>query len=200
MMSTIRRASLLSAVACVTLTAAGCIGSDDPNDGSSISAQNSTAAPTPAESESAVGGPRGALLCGHRPHPETNRSVLIVGIAPEAVDLTDPSLPPGLTVEIIRQGLVNAQAEIAAAGDHADLCMIQPDATAEATVHGCFATHPDYDAVVVGAGIRLPPNNLILFENVINTIHRDARFAAIAFNVNPADSAAAAERVLAKFR
>ena len=60
------------------------------------------------------------------PAPDA-RSVLIVGIAPEAVDLTDPSLPPGLTADEIRKGLENAQAQIAAAGDHADLCLIQPD-------------------------------------------------------------------------
>lgn len=130
----------------------------------------------------------------------SSRSVLIVGIAPEAVDLTDPSLPPGLTAEMIRQGLTDAQTQIAAAGDHADLCMILPDDTAEATVHGCFGTHPMYDAVVVGAGIRLPTKNLILFENVVNAIHGDARSAAIGFNMNPTDSAVAAERVLAKFK
>jgi hypothetical protein len=51
--------------------------------------------------------------------------------------------------------------------------------------------------VVIGAGVRLPPRNLALFEVVINTIHKVAPGAAIAFNTRPDDSADAAARGLA---
>ena len=53
-----------------------------------------------------------------------------------------------------------------------------------------------YDCVVIGAGIRLPPHSLAMFEAVINTVHRGAPGTAIAFNTRPEDSADAAARWL----
>ena len=34
-----------------------------------------------------------------------------------------------------------------------------------------------YDCVVIGAGIRLPPHSLSMFEAVINAVHRAAPYA-----------------------
>lgn len=51
------------------------------------------------------------------------------------------------------------------------------------------------DCVVIGAGLRLPPKSLLLFETVINAIHRAAPSAVIAFNTNPEDTAEAAALV-----
>ena len=31
-----------------------------------------------------------------------------------------------------------------------------------------------YDCVVIGAGVRLPPKNLFLFEIIVNTVHKTA--------------------------
>src|SRR5215472_16702591 len=31
-----------------------------------------------------------------------------------------------------------------------------------------------YDCVVIGAGVRLPPSRLVLFEAVVNAVHRTA--------------------------
>jgi hypothetical protein len=55
----------------------------------------------------------------------------------------------------------------------------------------------NYDCVVIGAGVRLPPRNLALFEVVINAIRKVAPAAAITFNTRPDDSADAAARGLA---
>ena len=54
-----------------------------------------------------------------------------------------------------------------------------------------------YDCVVIGAGVRLPPRHLALFEVVINAIRKVAPGAAIAFNTRPDDSADAAARWVA---
>jgi len=51
-----------------------------------------------------------------------------------------------------------------------------------------------YDCVVIGAGVRLPPKNLLLFETLINTVHKAAPTTSIAFNTVPEDSADAAAR------
>ena len=55
----------------------------------------------------------------------------------------------------------------------------------------------NYDCVVIGGGVRLPPRNLALFEVVINAVRRAAPGAAIAFNTHPGDSADAAARWVA---
>jgi hypothetical protein len=53
-----------------------------------------------------------------------------------------------------------------------------------------------YDCVVIGGGIRIPPKSLLLFERLLNAVHRAAPETAIAFNTTPQDTAAAAARGL----
>ena len=50
----------------------------------------------------------------------------------------------------------------------------------------------DTSCVVIGAGVRLPPSRLVLFEALVDAIHRAAPSAAIAFNTRPEDTGAAA--------
>ena len=76
-----------------------------------------------------------------------------------------------------------------------DLCLLQPDETAGPDVERRLKAQA-YDCVVIGAGIRLPPHSLSMFEAVINAVHRAAPSAAIAFNTRPEDSADAAARWL----
>ena len=78
-------------------------------------------------------------------------------------------------------------------GWRADLCLIQPDETAGPEVERTL-TAQAYDCVVIGAGVRLPPRSLSMFEAVINAVHRAAPGAVIAFNTRPKDSADAAAR------
>jgi hypothetical protein len=54
----------------------------------------------------------------------------------------------------------------------------------------------NYDCVVIGGGLRLPPKSLTLFETVVNVIHKAAPSAAIAFNTKPEDTADAGARQL----
>ena len=121
------------------------------------------------------------------------KRVLLVGFQPETVDFSDPALPPGMTAEKIHAGVKLALADFAGRGWHGEICFINPDETAVPTVERCLAGDA-YDCVVIGAGVRLPPNRLVLFEAVVNAIHRAAPRAAIAFNTRPEDSGAAAAR------
>jgi len=121
--------------------------------------------------------------------------ILLVGYDPEAVDFSDPALPPGMTAEKIRAGIEVALKEFAARGWEADVGFIQPDETAGPTVERLLAPRR-YDCVVIGAGVRLPPRRLAFFEAVINAVHKGAPGAAIAFNTRPEDSADAAARWL----
>ena len=122
--------------------------------------------------------------------------VLLLGYDPEAVDFSDPALPPGMTAEKVHAGISVAMRQFAERGWEADLGLIRPDETAVPAVVRLLASK-SYDCVVVGAGVRLPPRGIALFEAVINAIHRAAPGAAIAFNTRPDDSADAAARSLA---
>src|SRR5262245_64564964 len=121
--------------------------------------------------------------------------ILLVGYDPETVDFSDPALPPGMTAEKIRAGIAVALKEFAARGWEADVSFIRPDETAGPTVERQLAS-TSYDCVVIGAGLRLPPRLLPIFEIVINAVRSAAPRAAIAFNTRPDDSAAAAARWL----
>ena len=56
--------------------------------------------------------------------------VLLVGVKPEAVDYSDPALPPGMSAEKIHAGIELALKLMTDRGWQADVCLIQPDATA----------------------------------------------------------------------
>ena len=121
------------------------------------------------------------------------KRVVLIGLDPATVDFLDPALPPGMTAEKIHGGVKLALADFATRGWHPDNCFISPDESAVPTVERCLAGEV-YDCVVIGAGLRLPPSRLVLFEAVVNAIHRAAPQAAIAFNTRPDDSGAAAAR------
>ena len=121
--------------------------------------------------------------------------ILLVGYDPDAVDFSDPALPPGMTAEKIRAGSAAALKQFAARGWEADVGFVRPDETAGPTVERLLAS-TSYDCVVIGAGVRLPPRRVAVLEAVINAVHRAAPGAAIAFNTTPEDSADAAARWL----
>src|SRR5690554_3401462 len=115
------------------------------------------------------------------------KRVLFVGQEPETVDFSDPALPPGLDAEKIRGGIATGMKKMEERGWQADLCLVHPDesASVDLTRHLEAAT---YDCVVIGGGIRIPPKSLLLFETLINTVHKSAPSAFIAFNTKPEDT------------
>jgi len=121
--------------------------------------------------------------------------VLLVGYDPETVDYSNLALPPGMSAERIRTGVALALKQMTDRGWEGDVCYIRPDGTAGQTVERHLAS-ANYACVVIGAGVRLPPQSLAVFEAVLNAIHRAASAAAIAFNTRPEDSADAAARWL----
>jgi hypothetical protein len=123
------------------------------------------------------------------------RRVLFVGQEPETVDFLDPALPPGFDAAKIHAGIAVGMRQMAERGWHADLCLVRPDGTAGITLERQLAAAA-YDCVVIGGGIRIPPKSLVLFELLINAVHKSARNASIAFNSRPEDTADAAARWL----
>jgi hypothetical protein len=119
--------------------------------------------------------------------------ILFVGLQPETVDFSDPALPPGLNAEKIHAGIAVAIRQIAERGWQADLCLVRPDETAGPILEHRLASKL-YDCVVIGAGVRLPPKNLLLLEVLVNAVCKAGPGTAIAFNTRPEDSADAAAR------
>jgi hypothetical protein len=119
--------------------------------------------------------------------------ILLVGLEPEAVDYSDPALPPGMNAAKIQAAIDRGLKQITDRGWQADSCLVQHNATAAPAVAQRLSTTA-YDCVVIGAGVRLPPKSLTLFEAIVNSVHKTAPNTPIAFNTEPEDSAAAAAR------
>jgi len=118
------------------------------------------------------------------------KSVLAIGIDPALVDFT--SLPQ-FTPEMFRS-YIDAQLErVRGMGYDVASCLIDLGDTAEAVTAGALKSR-NFDCVLIGAGLRQPPERLLLFEKIINLIHCLAPDAAICFNTTPADTAEAVQR------
>ncbi|MGP8252669.1 MAG: hypothetical protein ACLQHF_11580 [Terracidiphilus sp.] len=121
------------------------------------------------------------------------KSVLLIGLDPAVVDFSDPALPPGLNAEKIHAGVKAVVAEMTARGWLGENCYILGDQTSIPAVESRLRAN-SYDCVVIGAGVRLPPQRLLLMEAIINAVRRMSPHTAIAFNTRPQDSAEAAAR------
>jgi len=122
--------------------------------------------------------------------------ILLVGLDPDTVDYSDPALPPGMNADKVRAGIAVAVQQFTERGWESDVGYIHADDTAGPAVAALLRS-ANYDCVVVGAGIRLPPRHQALFEAIIHAIRHAAPAAAIAFNTRPDDSAVAAAMGLA---
>jgi len=118
------------------------------------------------------------------------KTVLAIGIDPALVDFT---AMPQFTPEIFRS-YIDAQIErVRGMGYDVTSCLIDLGDTAEAVTAEALKSG-NFDCVLIGAGLRQPPERLLLFERIINLIHRLAPKASICFNTTPADTAEAVQR------
>ena len=118
------------------------------------------------------------------------KSVLAIGIDPALVDYT---ALPQFTPQMFRS-YIDAQIErVRGMGYDVTSCLIDFGDTAEAVTAEALKSG-DFDCVLIGAGLRQPPERLLLFEKIINLIHRLAPKASICFNTTPADTAEAVQR------
>jgi hypothetical protein len=118
------------------------------------------------------------------------RNVLAIGLDPAFVDFTDnPQFTPGM----FRSYIDTQLDRLRDAGFDVVSCLIDTGETAEAVLAAALkAQH--FDCVVIGAGLRLPPERLLLFEKVLNLVHTLAPAARICFNTTPTDTTEAVTR------
>lgn len=122
----------------------------------------------------------------------SSKNVLIVGLIPELVDFTSF---PGMTAEKVRAGLAASEKTLTDMGYEASTLLVDRGETAEQVLIDSLKSSPP-QCVAVGAGIRTVPDHFLLFEKLLNVIHKHAPQAVIAFNTNPGDTPAAVQRWL----
>ncbi|WOE75716.1 hypothetical protein [Alterisphingorhabdus coralli] len=119
-------------------------------------------------------------------------SVLLVGLDPAVVDysrwpdMSEESLTAMLNAEV--QSLLDN-------GFDAEICYLADRARAAAEV-AALLDSKTFDCIIIGAGVRLDPDEFLLFEALINVVHAHAPKAKIGFNGGPKSTAEAALRLL----
>ncbi|MGE5633654.1 MAG: hypothetical protein ACM3VV_00325 [Deltaproteobacteria bacterium] len=120
----------------------------------------------------------------------TKKRVILIGLKPEVADYSNW---PGLTPEKLMTELKTDEATLNSLGYDAQLCLVDLDETAE-TVVTQKLTETAFDCVMIGAGVRTVPDKFLLFEKLINIVHKHAPAARICFNTKPSDTAEAVQR------
>ena len=123
------------------------------------------------------------------------KSVLVIGPDPTLIDFSQPGYAPGMDATKVFAGLKSSEEELTGLGYSVEMCLTDFGETAEAVVQGRLEQRR-FDCVLIGAGVRANPSNLLLFEKLINVVHEHAPQAKICFNTLPNDTAAAVQRWL----
>jgi len=119
--------------------------------------------------------------------------VLLVGLDPDIVDYAKSPVP-GLTAEKVRAAVEADSAALEVLGYSVTPLYVDDGKTAEAVLADAL-TAGGYDCIMIGAGLRVVPPYFLLFEKLINVIHRHAPASTkLCFNSNPADTAEAVRR------
>ena len=125
----------------------------------------------------------------------TDKKILSIGIDPFLIDFTSLEYAafPGMNAEKVAAGIDKSINELCELGYDADKCWIDFGETAIEVVSERLEKNT-YACVLVGAGIRKPDTNFLLFENLVNLIHEKAPTAKICFNSTPHDAIKAIQR------
>lgn len=118
------------------------------------------------------------------------KKVLMVGWHPSAVDYDKY---PGLTPEKLKTALQADERKLNEQGFDASLGFITDGETATDQVADALKK-TEYDIVLIGAGVRKDDDHFLVFERLVNLVHKLAPQASIAFNTGPTDSDDAVRR------
>ncbi|AOW93295.1 hypothetical protein BFN03_13290 [Rhodococcus sp. WMMA185] len=112
--------------------------------------------------------------------------VLQTGLDPDLIDFTSTDFArfEGVTRDSLRKANDDNVAALRAAGFEVDNILIDFGETAIDVIRDAVTT-TRYDAVLIGAGIRMVARNTLLFESLINLIHAELPSARFIFNYAP---------------
>jgi hypothetical protein len=123
----------------------------------------------------------------------SSKNVLVVGLDPRLIDFSQPGYPPGMSAEKVFAGVKASEEELTGLGLNVRTCYTDFGETAESVVQSELEQQP-FDCVMIGAGVRTVPSNFLLFEKLVNVVHRHAPQASLCFNQLPHDTAEAVKR------
>lgn len=118
------------------------------------------------------------------------KKVLMVGWHPSVVDY---SKYPGLTAEKLEGALRADEKKLNDQGYDASMGFIFSGETATDQLVKTLEENT-FDVVLIGAGVRKDDDHFLVFEKLVNVVHKHAPQARIAFNTGPTDSDAAVRR------
>ena len=121
--------------------------------------------------------------------------VLVIGYAPEAVDFSDPAMPPGLSEDLIAKGIDRDLQLMRDRGWEAEHLPIRAGETLRRDILDHLARQ-SYDCIVIGAGVRMTTKHVAEFEYVVDAVRQGAPLTPLAFNSSPDSSGEAAVRWL----
>jgi hypothetical protein len=112
--------------------------------------------------------------------------VLQTGIDPDLIDFTRPGFAQfaGLDKDVLRKANDDNVEGLRDAGFDVDNILIDFGETAVDVIRDAIS-HTRYDAVLIGAGVRLVPGNTELFESLVNLVHSELPSARFVFNCGP---------------
>ena len=123
----------------------------------------------------------------------TKTHVLLVGLDPDIVDYSKSPVP-GLTAQKVRAAVEADSAKLESLGYSVKSLYVDNGKTAEAVLTKALASG-GFDYIMIGAGLRIVPSYFLLFEKLINIIHRHAPTSTkLCFNTNPTDTTDAVQR------
>ncbi|WIM87738.1 hypothetical protein PT015_23390 [Candidatus Mycobacterium wuenschmannii] len=106
-----------------------------------------------------------------------------IGLDPDVIDYSSADFAqfPGLSKEKLRTANDENLAGLRAAGYDVDNCLIDFGAAGVDKARKSLAAKR-YDAVLIGAGVRLVPGNTLLFEAIVNAAHETQPGCRFVFN------------------
>ncbi|MEO8409308.1 MAG: hypothetical protein ABI478_01960 [Propionivibrio sp.] len=123
------------------------------------------------------------------------KSVLLIGLQPKLIDYSSPDYAafPGMDAAKVQAALDADASRLNGLGYEAQLCLTDFGETAEVVVSEALRKK-SFDCVLIGAGVRTVGKNFLLFEKLINVVHKFAPQAKLCFNTKPDDTAEAVKR------
>ncbi|CZF79579.1 hypothetical protein GCE9029_01542 [Grimontia celer] len=119
-----------------------------------------------------------------------NKKVALFGWHPDVVNYDKW---PGMTAEKLRAALEGDRDSLLELGYAVDLHYIRDGETAFDAATEALTGKP-YECVLIGAGVRRDEDHFLVFEKLVNAVHKAAPQATICFNTNPSDTADAIKR------
>lgn len=109
--------------------------------------------------------------------------VLQTGLDPDLIDFSSPDFTQfaGLTHDKLRRANDDNVAGLRRAGFDVDNILIDSGQSGVETIRRAVTSTP-YDAVLIGAGVRLVASNTLLFEALVNLVHTELPDARFVFN------------------